>query len=409
MRTIHLRLNTIQVLLTILLACSSGTSTAQTQALKDIKGPEWVKKGFDVAAFQAEQMFDTVMQSSRAPRSIQRGLVDPEDWTAGFFPGMLWYIYAYEGNAAWKSRAERALELIKKEQYNAFNHDIGFKMYCSFGNGWLLTGNPEYRRVIIRSAKTLSSRYSYKTGLIMSWDENDSRDWQFPVIIDNMMNLELMMEAYKLSGDTLLRHIALSHADKTMKYNYRSDMSCPHVVDFDPETGKPRKFDWNNGSDDPQTSTWSRGQAWGLYGFTMMYRETGDKKYLKFAERIADFLMNHPNMPADLIPYWDFTGSDRSKIRDASAAAIMASALMELSTYSQQGRKYFEYGERQLKTLSSPEYLANPGTHHHFIIKHATGNYMRNSELDGGLSYADYYYVEGLIRYLKLAGGLPVV
>lgn len=377
-------------------------TTAQNIPQEKLNVPEWSRKAFSVAAKQSEKMFDAVKSTSRLPRSIQRGMVATADWTAGFFPGTLWYLYAYTGDNAWKARAEYATELMELEQFNAFDHDVGFKMYCSYGNGWLLTQKKEYRHIIFRSAKTLSSRYSYKTGLIMSWEPDESRDWQFPVIIDNMMNLELMMEAYKLSGDTTLRHIAISHADKTMKYQYRKNLSCPHVVDYDAETGALRKFDWNNGSDNTGNSTWSRGQSWGLYGFTMMYRETGDKKYLKHAERIADFLLSHPNMPADMIPYWDYSAPERSTMRDASAAALMASALMELSTYSAQGDKYFNAGEKQLKSLSSPEYLAKPGTHNNFILKHATGNYLRNSELDGGLSYADYYYLEGLLRYIKL-------
>ena len=364
--------------------------------------PEWSRKAFSVAARQSEKMFEVVKASSRLPRSIQRGMVEPADWTVGFFPGTLWYLYAYTNDSIWKARAEQATGLLVKEQFNAFDHDIGFKMYCSYGNGWLLTHKKEYQSIIFRSAKTLSSRYSYKTGLIMSWEPDEKRDWQFPVIIDNMMNLELMMEAYKLSGDTTLQHIAISHADKTMKCHYRENRSCPHVVDYNAETGELRKFDWNNGSDDTKVSTWSRGQSWGLYGFTMMYRETGDRKYLQHAERIADFLLSHPNMPEDLVPYWDYSAIHRSKMRDASAAAIMASALMELSTYSAQGKKYFNAGEKQLKSLSSPEYLAEPGTHKFFILKHATGNFLRNSELDGALSYADYYYIEGLLRYLKL-------
>lgn len=395
-------LRTIPVWIALALIGYGEKADAQALSLKSSQKPEWVQKAFSVASNQSERMFKEVMKSSRLPRSIQKGLVKPTDWTAGFFPGTLWYLYAYTNDTIWKVRAEQATELMNGEQFNAFDHDIGFKMYCSYGNGLLLTHNKEYQPIIFRSAKTLSSRYSYKTGLIMSWEPDKSRDWQFPVIIDNMMNLELMMEAYKLSGDTTLRQIAISHADKTMKYQYRKNLSCPHVVDYDAETGELRKYDWNNGSDDTQNSTWSRGQSWGLYGFTMMYRETGDKKYLLHAEKIADFLLSHPNMPEDGIPYWDYSAPQRSEMRDASAAAIMASALMELSTYSVHGEKYFNAGEKQLKSLSNPEYLAETGTHNHFILKHATGNYLRKSELDGGLSYADYYYLEGLLRYIKL-------
>lgn len=388
-----------------LLGCQSILTARQMHPLQVKEVPAWVANAFTVAQTQSEAMYNEVMKTGLLPRSIQRGLQPKTDWTAGFFPGTLWYLYTYTGEDTWKTRAEKATALMEGEQNNAFDHDIGFKMYSCFGNGYLLTGNKAYRHIIFRSAKTLTSRYSYKTGLIMSWEPDVKRDWLFPVIIDNMINLELLMEAYKMSGDTTLRHIAVSHADKTMKYHYRKDMSCPHVVDYEPETGAMRKYDWNNGSDDTANSTWSRGQSWGLYGFTMMYRETGDRKYLQHAEKIADFLLSHPNMPEDMIPYWDYSAPERSKMRDASAAAVMASALMELSTYSARGKKYFEAGEKQLKSLSSPAYLAKPGTHKNFILMHATGNLLRNSELDGALSYADYYYMEGLLRYLRLING----
>lgn len=394
------------LLLTLTLLGGRSILTAQQVLPPQMKeAPAWVTNAFTVAQAQSEAMYKEVMKTKLLARSIQRGLQPKTDWTAGFFPGTLWYLYAYTREDTWKTRAENATALMKGEQNNAFDHDIGFKMYSCYGNGYLLTGNKAYRHIIFRSAKTLTSRYSYKTGLIMSWEPDTKRDWLFPVIIDNMINLELLMEAYKISGDTTLRNIAVSHADKTMKYHYRKNMSCPHVVDYEPETGALRKYDWNNGSDDTTNSTWSRGQSWGLYGYTMMYRETGNLRYLQHAEKIADFLLSHPNMPADMIPYWDYSAPHRSKMRDTSAAAIMASALMELSTYSAQGKEYFEAGEKQLKSLSSPTYLAKPGTHKNFILMHATGNFLRSSELDGALSYADYYFMEGLLRYLKLING----
>ena len=367
--------------------------------------PDWVDNAFETAEKQSVDMYAKVRETGRLPRSIAKGMQGPEDWTAGFFPGVCWQLYAYTGKPEWKERAAAACRLLDGQQFNAADHDIGFKMQCSLGLGYALTGDGAYVQPLYRSAKTLSSRYSPAVGLIQSWEPDSARDWRYPVIIDNMMNLELMMEAYKLCGDTTLRDIAVSHADRTMRCHYRADMSCPHVVDYDPATGAVRRFDWNNGSDDTAVSTWSRGQSWGLYGFTMMYRETGDTAYLHHAERIADFLIGHPAMPADMIPYWDYTGASRSTMRDASAAAVMASALMELSAYSLQGEKYFKAGEKQLRSLASREYLAAPGTNSSFIIRHATGNYLRDSELDGALSYADYYFLEGLLRYTKLLEG----
>ena len=367
--------------------------------------PAWVTKAYETAEAQSEMMYKRVQAEGKLPRSIQRGLQDPQDWCVGFFPGTMWLLYAHTGDSIWAARARQGCEMIAGERFNAFDHDLGFKMQCSFGTGLSLVPDKEYEEILYRSARTLASRYNPRVGLIQSWEADTARDWKFPVIIDNMMNLELLMEAYKQSGDSTLRDIALAHADKTMRCHYRPNMTCPHVVDYDPLTGEVRKFDWNNGSDDVNVSTWGRGQSWGLYGFTMMYRETGDRRYLEHAERIADYLLAHPNLPEDMVPYWDYTGSDRSTMRDAAAAAVMASALMELSTWSAKGAKYFEAGERQLKSLASDEYLAAPGTHEGFIIKHATGNYLWKSELDGALSYADYYFMEALDRYMKLING----
>lgn len=367
--------------------------------------PAWVTNAFNTAAAQSEAMFHRVQAEGKLPRSIARGLVDPTDWCVGFFPGSMWLLYGHTGDSIWQARARQACDMIAMERFNAFDHDIGFKMQCSFGTGLALCPNPGYEEILNRSARTLASRFDPRVGLIQSWEADSTRDWQFPVIIDNMMNLELLMEAYKRTGDENLRNIALSHADKTMRCQYRPNMSCPHVVDYNPLTGDVRKFDWNNGSDDVSISTWARGQAWGLYGFTMMFRETRDPRYLQHARSIADFLLSHPGLPDDMVPYWDYTGADRSTMRDAAAAAVMASGLLELSSHLADGDKYFAAAEKQLRTLASPDYLAAPGTHEGFIIKHATGNYLWNSELDGALSYADYYFLEALTRYLKILDG----
>lgn len=366
------------------------------------KQPEWVARSMFVAQTQAKAMASDVISAEKLPRSIEKGLRPTNDWTSGFYPGILWYLYEYTSDPYWKKQAETITPILKKEQCRADDHDIGFVIYCSFGNGWRLTEKEAYKNIIIQSAKTLSGRYSDLTRTIMSWSPNKDRDWEYPVIIDNMMNLELLLAASEMTGQKEFKQIALAHADRTMKDQYRADMSCPHVVDYDSLTGAFRKMDWNNGDDNPQTSEWSRGQAWGLYGYTMMYRETKEQRYLEHAENIARFILSHPNMPSDMVPYWDFSAPHKSQVRDASSAAIMASALMELSRYSKDQEAYFKAGEKMLQSLASAEYLAQPGTHGNFIIKHATGNYLRESEVDGALIYADYYFVEGLLRYLKI-------
>ena len=381
---------------TLTFSCKSGES----QTTK--KNPAWVESAFKTVEAHAKKMLPDVLESGQTPRSIEKGLRPSRDWTSGFYPGTLWYLYEHTKNDFWKKNAEKVTDFLVEEQYNTNDHDVGFRVYCSYGNGWLLTRNPKYEKVIVQAAKSLGTRFNDKTQTIMSWNPRESRDWKYPVIIDNMMNLELMYEAAKLSGDNKLADIATRHANQTMKYHYRENYSCPHVVDYDSETGEFRKMDWNNGFCDPKVAAWSRGQSWGLYGFTLMYRETKDKKYLDFAEKIAEFLLNHPNMPEDMVPYWDYSSPKIPTMRDASAGAIMASALLELSTYSKNGKQYFEAGEKMLKSLASDKYLAAPGTNGNFAIMHATGNYLSGSEVDGPLSYADYYFVEGLCRYLKL-------
>lgn len=377
-------------------------TSSKGQAQNSCKQPKWVSDAILTVEQHAKNMLPSVLEAEQTPRSIYKGLRPSRDWTSGFYPGVLWYLYKNSNDNFWKDNAETVTEFLEKEQYNTNDHDVGFRIYCSYGNGWLLTGNPEYKKVIIQAAKSLGTRYNKNTKTIQSWSARPSRDWKFPVIIDNMMNLELMFEAAKLSGENYLAELSIEHANQTMKYHYRENMSCPHVVDYDPETGAFRKMDWNNGYSDPGVASWSRGQSWGLYGYTLMFRETGDKKYLKHAEKIADFLINHKNMPEDMIPYWDYECPKIPTMRDASAGAIMASALMELSTYSKDGTQYFKAGEKMLKNLASEDYLAKAGTNGNFAIMHTTGNYMGGSEVDGPLIYADYYFIEGLLRYTKL-------
>lgn len=340
-----------------------------------------------------------------SPRTIEKGrlhLVKSSDWTSGFFPGELWYLYAYSKNIKWRRLAEKFTAKIEKEQFNGRTHDMGFKVYCSVGNGYLLTKNDHYRQVLIQSAKTLSTRFNKTAGVIRSWDHNKDK-WDYPVIIDNMLNLELLFEAAKLTGDSTYYNIAVSHANKTMENHFRKDYSSYHVVDYDSITGKVRKKTTHQGYSD--ASAWARGQAWGLYGYTMCYRETKDPKYLKQAQHIAGFIFNNPNLPEDLIPYWDFNAPGiPNEPRDASAAAVMASALLELSTYSRNGQHYMDLARKILSNLTKA-YRAPVGKSYGFILLHSTGSKPSDSEVDVPLVYADYYYLEALLRLQRLSAG----
>jgi len=337
-----------------------------------------------------------------SPRTLDKGelkMVASKDWTSGFFPGQLWFLYEYTGKPVWRQQAESFTANIEKEKTNAGSHDMGFKVYCSFGTGYRLTKNTRYRDIIIDAAKTLSLRFNPVIGCIRSWDHHKER-WGFPVIIDNMMNLELLFAATQLSGDSSFYKIAVSHANTTMKNHFRADYSSYHVVDYDTVSGRVVKKETYQGYADE--SAWARGQAWGLYGYTMCYRFTKNKKYLEQAEKIAAFILNHRNLPADLVPYWDFNAPNiPNEERDASAAAVLASGLYELSTYSKNGKLYKEKGDRIVASLTN-SYRSPVGENKGFILLHSTGSKPAKSEVDVPLNYADYYYLEALLRSKKL-------
>jgi hypothetical protein len=272
-------------------------------------------------------------------------------------------------------------------------------LYCSYGNGYRLTKDNSYKNVMITGARSLSTRFNPIIGCIKSWNSNSR--WQFPVIVDNMMNLEFLCEMTKLSGDSSFYKVAVTHANTTIKNHYRSDFSSYHVIDYDTITGKKIKGYTAQGAFDE--SAWARGQSWGLYGFTMMYRETGKKEYLDEANNIAKFLLHHKNMPVDKIPYWDYNATDiPNTYRDASAASIMCSALLELAKYSNepQRKEYLNTATTILKNLSSV-YRAAVNTNGGFVLKHSVGHLPGKSEIDVPLTYADYYFIEALMRYKK--------
>ncbi len=335
------------------------------------------------------------------PRTFEHGqlvTIPPHDWTSGFFPGSLWYLFEATGDAKWRAPAEKFTVLLEPEQFNTKTHDVGFMLYCSYGNGLRLTGNEAYKSILLNGAQSLSTRFNPTVGCIKSWDHGVGR-YVFPVIVDNMMNLELMFWAARNGPAERYRDLSIRHADTTIQNHFRADNSSFHVVDYDPASGKVLQRITHQGTADD--SAWARGQAWGLYGYTVMYRETKDPRYLAQAQKIAAFVMNHPRLPADKVPYWDF---DDVKIpnapRDASAAAIICCALLELRGYVDAGTaaSYTTFAETQLRSLASPAYLAEPGTNGGFLLKHSTGNHPKKSEIDTPLNYADYYFLEALLR-----------
>ncbi len=334
--------------------------------------------------------------------------VTADDWRSGFFPGCLWYMYSLAGDDVWRSVAARYTDMMYDVQFLTSHHDIGFLIGSSYLNGYRLTGDAAYVPVIVQAAKSLSTRFRDKAGVIQSWDVDRDwqslRGWECPVIIDNMMNLEILFEASLLSGDASFGKVARSHADATMKNHFRPDGSCFHVVDYDLETGRVRSRETGQGYSDD--SSWARGQSWALYGYTMCYRYTGDKKYLDHACKVADFLLGHPAMPSDFVPYWDFDApSIPDAPRDASAAAVIASALYELDGYAPDNG-YSVYADKIVRSLSTCAYSAQPGSNGNFLLMHSVGSIPHGAEVDKPLVYADYYYLEALSR--RFAGTAAV-
>lgn len=384
-----------------------------------------VSRVFETVKVQYKGMLNTAKNLAYYPRTTNTDgkikFVKINDWTGGFWPGSLWYMYEFTKDDFWKNNAIKWTRSLESNQYNTSNHDLGFMMFNSYGNALRVTHDTAaYAPVIIQSAKSLISRYSETVGSIKSWDNRkptieNGTVWKFPVIIDNLMNLELLFSASKLTNNPVYREIAIKHAETTMKNHIRPDYSSFHMVNYDEHTGKVLDRKSVQGFSD--NSQWSRGQAWGVYGFTVVYRETKDLRSLVTAQKMAGYYLNNPGLPEDKIPFWDFNVGDKGFKpewnfnpdefqpipRDASAAAIMASALLELSTYSEDSlrTKYFKAAKSMLISLSSPEYLASPNTNNHFILKNSVGNMQKKSEVNVPLIYADYYFLEALLRYKK--------
>ena len=336
------------------------------------------------------------------PRTVHNGKVQyisKDDWTSGFFPGTLFYMYDLTGEECWKVTGVKYTEDLDSVKYLKWHHDVGFMINSSFGNALRVTGNEAYKEVLIEAAKSLATRFRPTAGVIQSWDEDRGWQgkcgWMCPVIIDNMMNLELLFKATALSGDSVYYKIAVSHADVTMDNHFREDGSCYHVVDYDKKQGGVRgKYTAQGYADE---SSWARGQAWAIYGYAVCYRYTRDQRYLEMADRIYRFMFRHKNLPEDLVPYWDYDAPCiPNEPRDASAAAITASALYELASFGK--TDYRVTADKIIRSLSSSSYKAIVGTNGNFLLMHSVGSIPHNNEIDVPLNYADYYFLEALIR-----------
>lgn len=412
------KLLSIAVSLLAFASCSDKDATTST---------EWIDHALDVATYQLNETGKKVIETNLIPRSTRTDY-DPQliydqveiakedytrkiapkkrdggldlvkiiDWTSGYFAGSMWYCYELTGDEEVKENAIHYTKILNPLREFNKTHDIGLMVNCSFGNALRLAPNDSVKMVIVETADNLYSRYDPTIKSIRSWDFGE---WNFPVIIDNMMNLDLLFTASKISGDKKYYDVAVNHALTTMKYHFRPDYTCYHVISYN-DDGSVESRGTHQGKNDD--SSWSRGQAWAVYGYAACFRETKMDEFLEQATHVADMIMKL-NVAPDKIPYWDFDAPINEKTpRDASAGAIIASAMLELSTLVDDGSKYFDYAEQILKTLSSDEYLAKKGENNGFILMHSVGSLPSGIEIDSPLNYADYYYLEALKRYTDI-------
>lgn len=382
----------------ILFACNSSVNKAMTN-----------EELLAYCATQAKTTANTDDVDNNMPVVIDSGKKawaknDIYNWRSGFWPGIEWYLYESTKDEYWKKAAEKSTEkLIGVIDTTVANHDLGFQLYCSYGNGYRLTGNPAYKQVLLRAADSLATLYNSKVGTILSWPGRvKEKGWPHNTIIDNMMNLELLFWAAKNGGNKNLYDIAVKHAETTMKNHFRPDFSTYHVLVYDTTTGQAIKGVTHQGYADG--SMWARGQAWGIYGFTMAYRETRNKEFLQTAINAANVYLKR--LPTDNIPYWDFDNpAIPNAPRDASAAAITASALLELSTLcddSLSTKKYLTAAKKMLTELATDKYLSREKNH--AFLLHSTGNKPSEKDVDVPIIYSDYYFLEALLRLKKQSG-----
>lgn len=381
-------------------SCHNGSNTNLSSANVD----NYISKSIS----QLDLLLEDAIAKNKIPRTVDANgethyANSSFDWTEGFFPGIIWIAYSATNDEKYKKSAEYFQEQFIDHRFLTSNHDLGFVFNNSFGAGYQLTKNDRFKQVLIDAGNSLIQRYNPIVGCIKSWDVDKGwqakRGWKFPVIIDNMMNLELLFGLSLITGDDQYKNIAIQHANTTLENHFRDDYSSFHVVDYDPETGAVRSSQTAQGY--AHESAWARGQAWGLYGYTICYRYTNDKKYLDIAEKIANYYLNHANLPKDLVPYWDFNAPKiPNEPRDVSAAAIVASALIELDGYSE--KDFLSPAKIILNNLASDDYTARLGTNNNFILKHSVGSIPHGNEIDVPLIYADYYYLESLMRMKKI-------
>ncbi|MGB3801847.1 MAG: glycoside hydrolase family 88 protein [Lewinella sp.] len=394
------------LLVSLLFTACSPTRTPDQPTESTAGLLDTIEQNLELAVAQYKLLRDSLpadqFPKTYYPERDEYEFSDSGWWVSGFYPGTLLMLYQETGDEELLTEAKRIMQVLEKEKNNTRTHDLGFMMYDSFGELYEMDPDEETKQILLKSAESLASRFEPTVGAIKSWD---SREGDYLVIIDNMMNLELLYWASRETGDPKYADMATTHANTTIANHFREDNSTFHVLNYNKDSGAVQEKKTAQGYADE--SAWSRGQAWGLYGYTATYRDTDDEKYLEQARKIADYILSHPKLPADKVPYWDYDSPDiPNALRDASAGAIMASALLELSEYvdDDEAERYISTAETILRTLSSEEYLAKRGTNGGFLLEHSVGSFPADSEVDVPLTYADFYFVEAMQRYKELKG-----
>lgn len=398
----HLYMKAVNIFLLLLSALLVQGCTAIQSKERKISRKFYENKMEEFTQKALAYLSDMPQDSATIPRSAFKdgslnGTVS-RSWTSGFYPGELWMLYGYSGDEQFKEAATTWTHFLDKEKFDTHTHDLGFKLNCSYGQAYKHTKNEAYKDVVLQASETLIKRYNPTVGCIRSWDFN-KEVWQFPVIIDNMMNLEMLFEATRLSGDSTFYMVAYQHALTTLKNHIRPDNSSYHVIDYDTLSGRVRNRHTHQGQS--HESAWARGQAWSLYGFAMAYRETKDVRFLNHAKAVANFMYKHPNMPIHGVPYWDFDAHNiPNELLDASAAAVAASGLLILCEVDSNCKKeMLPWADTSLKTLCGKEFRTDISP---FLLGHSVGSIPGDFEVDVPIIYADYYFIEALTRRLKL-------
>jgi unsaturated chondroitin disaccharide hydrolase len=389
----------MNMIISAALLCLAGCSVKQSNQLD-------VNRELDYCRSRIERTLREINNTNRMPKNIAGSLnswktadVSIGEWTVGFFPGILWYNYENTQSSTDADIARYYTGLLEPlTKLPAYDHDLGFQLFCSYGNAYRLTDDEACKQLILNAADTLATLFNPKAGTMLSWPRNVGLYGGHNAIIDNIINLEMLFWASKNGGSKALYDIAVKHAETTMENGFRADGDCYHVAVYDTLDGHFIKGVTHQGYAD--SSLWARGQAWAIYGYTMIYRETRDKKFLRFAEKVTDLYLSR--LPEnEYVPYWDFDAPDiPDEPHDASAAAIIASALLELSQLEDnetKAEKYKTAAINMLVELSSDKYQS--GTVKPSFLLHSTGHYPNGSEIDASIIYADYYYIEALIRY----------